>query len=177
MVKRELGTLPFVAEGLGVMTPDVTALRDSYHLPGMRVLQFAFDGNLANPHLPHKYLHNLVAYTATHNNNTSRGWSDSLSDSQQRTVWQYLARRPGGSHDIPTALIQLAWSSNATLAVSPLQDLLNLGTGACMNVPGQGEGNWRWRYADDMLTGFTLNGCERQQRAPAADCLLAFTHD
>lgn len=138
-MKRELGTLPFVAEGLGVMTPDVTALRDSYHLPGMRVLQFAFDGNLANPHIPHKYLHNLVAYTATQDKNTTSGWFDSLSDSQQRTVWQYLGRRPGGSHDIRTALIQLAWSFNAALAISLLQDLLNQGAGARRNVPGRRE--------------------------------------
>jgi 4-alpha-glucanotransferase len=152
-IKRELGALPFIAEDLGVITPDVVALCDAFQLSGIRVLQFAFDGNSANPHQPHKYLHNLVAYTATHDNNTSRGWFESLSDSQQRAVWQYLGRRPGGSYDIPAALIQLAWSSNATLAISPLQDLLNLGADARMNVPGRADGNWRWRCSEDMLTG------------------------
>jgi 4-alpha-glucanotransferase len=152
-IKREFGTLPFIAEDLGVITPDVVALRDAFQLPGMRVLQFAFDGNSANPHLPHKYLHNLVAYTATHDNNTTRGWFESLSDSRQRAVWQYLGRRPGGSHDIPAAMIELAWSSNAALAISPLQDLLNLGANARMNVPGRAEGNWRWRCSENMLTG------------------------
>jgi 4-alpha-glucanotransferase len=152
-IKRELGALPFVAEDLGVITPDVVALRDAFQLPGMRVLQFAFDGNSENPHLPHKYLHNLVAYTATHDNNTTRGWFESLSDSEQRVVWEYLGRSAGGSHDIPAALIQLAWFSNAALAIAPLQDLLNLGAEARMNVPGQAEGNWRWRCSENMLTG------------------------
>jgi 4-alpha-glucanotransferase len=152
-IKRELGALPFIGEDLGVITPDVVALRDAFQLPGMRVLQFAFDGNSANPHQPHKYLHNLVAYTATHDNNTTRGWFESLSDSQQRSVWQYLGRRPGESHDVPAAMIQLAWSSKAALAISPLQDLLNLGGGARMNMPGRAEGNWCWRYSENMLTG------------------------
>jgi 4-alpha-glucanotransferase len=152
-IKRELGALPFIAEDLGVITPDVVALRDACQLPGMRVLQFAFDGDSANPHLPQKYLHNLVAYTGTHDNNTTRGWFESLSDSQQRSVWQYLGRGSGGSHDVPAAMIQLAWSSNAALAISPLQDLLNLGGDARMNMPGRTEGNWRWRSSENMLTG------------------------
>jgi 4-alpha-glucanotransferase len=152
-IKRELGALPFIAEDLGVITPDVVALRDACQLPGTRVLQFAFDGDSTNPHLPQRYLHNLVAYTGTHDNNTTRGWFESLSDSQQRSIWQYLGRRPGGSHDVPAAMIQLAWSSNAALAISPLQDLLNLDGGARMNMPGRAEGNWRWRYSENMLTG------------------------
>jgi 4-alpha-glucanotransferase len=151
-IKRELGVLPFIAEDLGVITPDVVALRDACQLPGTRVLQFAFDGDSANPHLPQNYLHNLVAYTATHDNNTTRGWFESLSDSQQRSVWQYLGPRPGGSHDVSAAMIQLAWSSNAALAISPFQDLLNLGGEARMNMPGRAEGNWRWRFSENMLT-------------------------
>lgn len=151
-IKRELGALPFIAEDLGVITPDVVALRDACQLPGTRVLQFAFNGDSANPHLPHMYLHNLVAYTGTHDNNTTRGWFESLSESQQQTVWQYVGRSSDGSHGIPSTLIEMAWSSDAALAIAPLQDLLNLGAEARMNVPGQADGNWRWRCPEYMLT-------------------------
>lgn len=149
-IKRELGALPLIAEDLGVITPDVVALRDACQLPGMRVLQFAFNGDPANPHLPHNYSHNLVAYTATHDNNTTRGWFESLSNGQQGAVRQYLERPAGGRDDIPAAVIRQAWSSNAALAIAPLQDLLNLGSDARMNVPGRAEGNWGWRLPEDM---------------------------
>ncbi|MBV8072942.1 MAG: 4-alpha-glucanotransferase [Acidobacteriaceae bacterium] len=151
VMKRELGDLPFIAEDLGVITPDVTALRDMFEIPGTRVLQFAFDGNSANPHLPQNYVHNAVAYTATHDNNTTRGWFESLPEDQRQTIWRYLGRSSGASHDVPVALIELAWSSQAGLTVAPLQDLLNLGGEARMNVPGRAEGNWRWRCTEAML--------------------------
>jgi 4-alpha-glucanotransferase len=93
--KRELGALPFIAEDLGVITPDVTALRDSDYLPGMRVLQFGFDGNPENPHLPHNYVHNSVVSTGTHDNNTTHGWFETLPEQQRQTLWAYLRQEPG----------------------------------------------------------------------------------
>jgi 4-alpha-glucanotransferase len=150
-VKRELGTLPFIAEDLGVITPYVTALRDRYHLPAMRVLQFGFDGDPGNPHLPHNCPPNAVVYTGTHDNNTTRGWFEELPDSQRQNLWNYLRRSPGQDRDVAAALTQLAWSSPAALAIAPLQDLLNLGAEARMNVPGRADGNWRWRCTETML--------------------------
>jgi 4-alpha-glucanotransferase len=149
--RREFGGLPFIAEDLGILTPDVAALRDGYQLPGMRVLQFGFDGNPTNPHLPHNYVRNAVAYTGTHDNNTTRGWFEALPEDQKQIVWSYLRRSGGESRGIAAALIRLAWSSPAALAIAPLQDLVNLGPEARMNVPGRAEGNWGWRFAESML--------------------------
>jgi len=150
--KRELGNLPFIAEDLGLITPDVIELRDSQSLPGTRVLQFGFDGNPENPHLPQNYVHNAVAYTGTHDNNTTRGWFEALPEQQKQALWAYLRREPGRSREAAPELMRLAWRSPAALAIAPLQDLLNLGGTARMNVPGQAGGNWRWRVTDDMLS-------------------------
>jgi 4-alpha-glucanotransferase len=149
--KRELGALPFIAEDLGLITPDVIQLRDSQNLPGMRVLQFAFDGDPKNPHLPHNYVPNAVVYTGTHDNNTTRGWYEALPERQRQTLWTYLRRPPGESREAAPELMRLAWSSPAGLAIAPLQDLLNLGSSARMNLPGQPGGNWRWRLTDELL--------------------------
>ncbi len=151
-VQRELGSLPFIAEDLGLITPDVYALRDQSRVPGTRVLQFAFDGHSDNPHLPDNYIPNTVVYTSTHDNPTAREWYEELPDVQRRALWNYLKRPDGGSSDAAPALMQLAWSSAAALAIAPLQDLLNLGTEARMNVPGRAEGNWQWRCSGDMLS-------------------------
>jgi 4-alpha-glucanotransferase len=152
-VQRELGSLPFIAEDLGLITPDVYALRDQFHLPGMRVLQFAFDGHADNPHLPDNYVANAAVYTGTHDNPTTRGWYEDLPDDQRRNLWNYLKRPAGNSGDAAPALLELAWSSKGALAMAPLQDLLNLGNEARMNVPGRAGGNWRWRFTEDMLSG------------------------
>jgi 4-alpha-glucanotransferase len=151
-VQKELGSLPFIAEDLGVITPDVRELRDEFQVPGTRVLQFAFDGNADNPYLPRNFVHNTVAYTGTHDNATTRQWYDELPEYQRQNMWGYLNRPPGVSADAAPALMQLAWSSVAALAIAPLQDLLNLGSGARMNVPGRAEGNWRWRAQAEMLS-------------------------
>ena len=151
-VEKDLGTLPFVAEDLGLITPDVTALRDHLGLPGMRVLQFAFDGKADNPYLPHNYVPNTVVYTGTHDNATTRGWYEELSDAQQQSVWRYLGRARGAAAEVAPALMHLAWVSVAALAIAPLQDLLNLGNEGRMNVPGRADGNWRWRCTDEMLS-------------------------
>ena len=151
-VQRELGALPLIVEDLGVITPDVRALRDQFHLPGTRVLQFAFDGSSDNPYLPHNYVTNTVVYTGTHDNPATRGWFEDLPEDQRRNLWKYLKRPPGESGEAASALMGLAWSSVAALAMAPLQDLLNLGREARMNVPGRAEGNWRWRCTEDVLS-------------------------
>jgi 4-alpha-glucanotransferase len=151
-VQRELGGLPFIVEDLGMITPDVSALRDQFRLPGTRVLQFAFDGHSDNPYLPENYVTNTVVYTGTHDNNTTRGWLEELPDSQRQYLWRYLKRPASdGALGVP-ALMDLAWSSTAALAMAPLQDLLNLGGEARMNVPGRATGNWHWRCTEDMLS-------------------------
>jgi 4-alpha-glucanotransferase len=151
-VQQELGALPFIVEDLGVMTPDVTALRDEFHLPGTRVLQFAFDGPSDNPHLPQNYVTNAVVYTGTHDNPTTRGWFEELPDYQRQNLWKSLERQGGASDDAAPALMRIAWSSRAALAMAPLQDVLNLGTEARMNIPGRTDGNWRWRCTEEMLS-------------------------
>ena len=151
-VKKELNALPFIAEDLGSITPDVIALLDQFQFPGNRVLQFAFDGDLDNPHLPHNYVSNTVVYTGTHDNSTTRGWFDELADRQRQEVWSYLKRPAGENGEIAWELVRLAWSSRAALAIAPLQDLLNLGAEARMNHPGRAEGNWRWRCTEEMLS-------------------------
>lgn len=151
-LERELGALPFIAEDLGLITPDVSALRDRFGLPGMRVLQFAFDGSPDNPHLPENCPPNTVVYTGTHDNNTTRGWYQELSDAPRQNVWRYLGLPSIKEDQIAPALLRLAWSSSAKLAVAPLQDVLNLAAEARMNVPGRPEGNWRWRATDKMLS-------------------------
>jgi 4-alpha-glucanotransferase len=154
--EKGLGALPFIAEDLGVITPDVYALRDQFHLPGMRVLQFAFDGHSDNPYLPQNFVTNTVVYTGTHDNPPTREWFEELPNDQQQNLWKYLKRSPSASTEVAPALTELAWSSRAALAIAPLQDLLNLGREARMNVPGRAEGNWRWRATDNMLSDLSF---------------------
>jgi 4-alpha-glucanotransferase len=150
-VKRELGTLPFIAEDLGLLTPEVYTLRDQFQLPGTRVLQFAFDDHPENPHLPENYTPNTVAYTGTHDNPTSRGWYEEAPREIQQRVWRYCKRTAGHSDEVAKELIRVVWSSKAAVAMAPLQDLLNLGPEARMNVPGRAENNWRWRCTEETL--------------------------
>src|SRR5580658_5396299 len=172
-VQTELGHLPFIAEDLGVITADVQALRDQFSVPGTRVLQFAFDGHADNPYLPRNFVHNTVAYTGTHDNATTRQWYEELPDYQRQNFWSYLKRAPGTSADATPELMRLAWSSPAALAIAPLQDLLNLGSEARMNVPGRADGNWRWRVREDMLSSGAfqrlqdLTGSSKRSASPA----------
>jgi 4-alpha-glucanotransferase len=173
-LQTDLGHLPFIAEDLGMITADVQALRDQFRLPGMRVMQFAFDGHADNPYLPHNFIHNTVVYTGTHDNATTRQWYEELGDYQRQNLWSYLKRAPGPSADAAPELMRLAWSSPAALAIAPLQDLLNLGSEARMNVPGRADGNWRWRVREDMLSSQTfqrlldLTESSRRSVSPAA---------
>ncbi len=146
--QRELGELPFIAEDLGIITPDVYRLRDHFGIPGTRVLQFAFDGHADNPYLPNNYIHNTVVYTGTHDNLTTREWFDALPEEQRRNALPSIK----DSAEAPAALMRLAWNSVAALAIAPLQDLLGLGPEARMNLPGRADGNWRWRCAERMMS-------------------------
>jgi 4-alpha-glucanotransferase len=171
-VQRELGRLPFIAEDLGLITPDVQALRDEFQVPGTRVLQFAFDGHTDNPYLPQNFVPNTVVYTGTHDNAPTRQWYEELSGDQRQNLWSYLKRQPGDSAEAAPELIRLAWSSVAALSIAPLQDLLDLGTGTRMNVPGRADGNWRWRCPDTSLSSATfqwlqeLTECSKRSAAP-----------
>jgi 4-alpha-glucanotransferase len=137
--------LPFLAEDLGVITPDVDQLREQYNLMGMKVLQFAFD-DFKHDYLPHNYQHrNWACYTGTHDNNTSAGWYRSSDEATKHRFRVYVGR--DGS-DASWDLIRLAWSSIADWAIAPMQDILNLGSDGRMNIPGQAGGHWSWRMFD-----------------------------
>lgn len=144
-VERSLGPLPVIAEDLGLITPEVDALREELGYPGMRVLQFAYDGDPRNPHLPANHPRDSVAYTGTHDNDTALGWWRSASDEER-------VRAGGEGGEIHWRLIEAAFGSAASLAVVPLQDVLGLGSEARMNTPGTDVGNWRWRVREGALT-------------------------
>jgi 4-alpha-glucanotransferase len=142
-LREAFGCLPLVAEDLGVITPEVEALRDRFGLPGMRVLQFAFDGSPDNPHLPANHVRNSIAYTGTHDNDTTVGWYGSLDEHTRHNVHRILGCAP---EEVLQAMIRTAMDSVADMAVIPLQDLLALGPEARMNTPGTTLGNWRWGF-------------------------------
>ncbi|HEY5975505.1 MAG TPA: 4-alpha-glucanotransferase, partial [Geobacteraceae bacterium] len=149
-LRQTLGQLPIIAEDLGVITPDVEALRDRFQLPGMKILQFAFDSGPANAYLPHNFQPNCVAYTGTHDNDTTAGWYASLDDRQRKRVLAYLRCN---EQDVVRELIRTAFASVAAMAIVPLQDVLELDTSNRMNVPGVAGGNWGWRCAAGGYTG------------------------
>ena len=153
-LRAALGGLPIIAEDLGVITPEVEALRDGFNLPGMRILQFAFAGATEDRFLPHNFERNTVVYTGTHDNDTTRGWYTSASEQERDFCRRYLGR---DGRDISWDLIRLALSSVANVAVVPLQDVLDLGAEARMNLPGRASGNWGWRFVEGMLTGRMLD--------------------
>ena len=138
------GVLPLIAEDLGIITPEVDALRLAFGFPGMKILQFAFDGGEDNPYLPHNHERLSVVYTGTHDNDTTLGWFDSLDEKGKEQVNRHLA---GYRNEMPWQLIEAALDSVATLAVFPMQDLLSLGSSERMNTPGTTENNWRWRFS------------------------------
>ena len=159
-LRTQLRGLPFIAEDLGLITPDVERLRDQFGLPGMRVLQFAFSGDGDNPHLPHNFVRNAVAYTGTHDNDTVAGWHRTLDGPSRRQAHEYS---PELRANASWAMLRLAWASVATIAIAPAQDVLGLGREARMNVPGRPTGNWRWRLR------------ERVRSSPYFDRLAAVT--
>jgi 4-alpha-glucanotransferase len=147
-LQKDFPDLPLVAEDLGVITEDVTALRHEFSLPGMRVLQFGFDGKGNNPHLPHEYGLDTVGYSGTHDNDTTLGWYRSLDEGTRGQV-NFFLRTDWSS--MPEALLRALLGSAAPLAIVPLQDILALGSEARFNVPGTTGGNWRWRVAPGSL--------------------------
>jgi 4-alpha-glucanotransferase len=155
---RENCTLLFIVEDLGLITPDVYAFRDWFDLPRTRVPPFAFGGDSHNPYLPPNYIGNTVVYTGTHDNPTTRNRFEELPNDQRQILWSYLGREGGESREAAPALMGLAWSSVAALSMAPLQDLLNLGREACMNVPGPADGNWVWHCREDTLPDQTFEG-------------------
>ena len=163
-LRTELGAMPLVAEDLGLITDEVRALRDRFELPGMVVLQFAFDGSADNPHLPEHHRRNSVVYTGTHDNDTTVGWYASLESHARDVVHNLLGVGPTPA--VPEFLIDAAYGSNAALAVVPMQDLLNRDSGARMNTPGTVVGNWRWRFAWPDVPVTLAAACrERAQRS------------
>ncbi len=166
-VRAALGDLPIIAEDLGVITPGVELLRDEAGFPGMAVLQFAFGGGedwSENDFLPENLKVNQVVYTGTHDNETTRGWFADildrlknpkeleLSQAELEHIAKYI---PNLTEDkIAWNMLELAWRSRANLAVAPMQDLMNLGAEARMNLPGRLGGNWQWRYKTGALSGF-----------------------
>jgi 4-alpha-glucanotransferase len=142
------GTLPIIAEDLGVITQDVVDLRDGFHLPGMKILQFGFVSP-SDPFLPHNYTRNCVAYTGTHDNDTAVGWYKSAPEAERKYALHYL---DSDGSDFAWDLIRAVWSSVAVYAIAPMQDFLSLGTEARMNFPSRLGGNWEWRMAEEDMS-------------------------
>jgi 4-alpha-glucanotransferase len=132
-----------------LITLEVVALREAFNLPGMKVLHFAFDEDATHEYLPHNYERHCVAFTGTHDNDTSRGWYDSAPDETQDFCRRYLGC---ADDEIPWAMIKAIWSSVAEMAIAPMQDLLELGSEARMNFPSRAEGNWQWRLKSEQLS-------------------------
>ena len=142
-VARALGPVPIIAEDLGIITPDVEALRRKAGFPGMRILQFAFASDASDRYLPHHHEPDTVVYTGTHDNNTTAGWWAQASDHERQFARGYLAT---DGHDMPWTLIRAACASVADTAIHPMQDVLELPAECRMNHPGQSEGWWTWRF-------------------------------
>jgi len=148
VVKEKLGDLPIIAEDLGVITEPVKKMRDTFNLPGMKILQFAFASDPDDDFLPHNYPVNCVAYTGTHDNNTSLGWYEAAPERERDLCRRYLAR---SGQDIAWSLIRALWGSVAAWVLAPMQDFLSLGDWARMNYPGTASGNWSWRMHLDAI--------------------------
>lgn len=172
-IQSALGTLPFVVEDLGLVTPDVTALRRELGFPGMSILQFAFDSGPMNVYLPHNYDSQTVVYSGTHDNHTTIGWFRALPEWVRTNVQRYLGR--DGS-DIAWDLIRLAQSSVAELAIVPLQDVMRLDDDARMNFPGTPTGNWTWRYAPYQLHSGLADGLREITEAYGRSLDTAVSH-
>ena len=171
--------LPLIAEDLGVITPDVESLRDDFELPGMKVLQFAFDGEVNNPYLPENISgERWVVYTGTHDNATTLGWWQQLDDEGRHRI----SRRAPGAFEAPAwALFDMAFATTARLVVAPLQDLMHLDDQARFNTPGTSEGNWSWRLPrfdhalDGALKGYGERGAVWGRSLAGASALLTGT--
>jgi len=149
-VRSSLGDLPFIAEDLGMITQEVIALRQRLGIPGMRTMQFGFGDPGAHYHLPHRFETNCVAYTGTHDNDTTLGWWKSLErEDERRAVLAYVGEPEDGMN---WAFIRAVFDSVAKWAIVPLQDVLGLGSAARMNTPSRLDHNWNWRFQSGALT-------------------------
>ncbi len=160
--RARFGGLPFVAEDLGYITPDVIALRDEFDLPGMAILQFAFDPDARGPFLPYNHRRNLVVYTGTHDNNTTRGWYEEEAGPRMRAFFERYAGESGAEPH--WGMIRTAFASVADLVIVPHQDVAGLDGSARMNAPGTAGANWSWRLLPSQLDAAS---CERFQRLAA----------
>jgi len=173
VLRERLGDLPFIAEDLGVITPEVNALRDRLGVPGMKVLQFGFGDPGAHIYLPHNFGPNCVVYSGTHDNDTTLGWWQSgASAEEKRHAAEYFGHPPDG---INWAMIRAAFSSVARMSLVPVQDVLSLGSEARMNIPSRPDGNWGWRLEPGMLTNELADKlaalatvCDRVPQVPTA---------
>lgn len=169
-LRAAFGELPIIAEDLGVITPEVLKLRDRYNFPGMKILQFAFDAGLDERDLPHNHVRHGVVYTGTHDNDTTKGWYASRSETERKKMHAYLGTM---GDDGVGDLIRAALLSVADTAIIPLQDMLKLGSEARMNIPGTTYGNWEWRFTWDMiphdLAASVRSQVERYGRLPLGD--------
>ena len=147
-LNNSLGGLPLVAEDLGLISKQVHALRDEFHLPGMYILQFAYGGAVEFRFLPHNHIRNAVVYTGTHDNDTTLGWWQAITENERQFLRKY---DPFVDKEPVWHLIRTAWGSVADFAIVPMQDVLNLGSEARMNVPGTPSGNWTWRMTDEQM--------------------------
>jgi 4-alpha-glucanotransferase len=147
-VRAELGEVPLIAEDLGDISPEVYALRDDFGLPGMVVMQFAFDGNRANVHIPYLHRPNSIVYTGTHDNDTLKGWLEGMSGDTARHLKEYFAVEANSLMD---HLLRAALASTSQLCIVPMQDWLGLDNAARMNTPGTLGGNWSWRCLPEVL--------------------------
>jgi len=148
-VKKKMGELPIIAEDLGVITEKVIDMREAFNLPGMKILQFAFASDPDDDFLPHNYPVNCVAYTGTHDNNTTLGWYENAPERERDLCRRYLAR---SGQDIAWSMIRILWQSVAAWVLAPMQDFLSLGEWARMNYPGNPSGNWDWRMHPDAIS-------------------------
>jgi 4-alpha-glucanotransferase len=153
-IRKEFGEIPIIAEDLGVITPDVEELRDSFGLPGMKILQFAFDSGEANDYIPYNFIKNCIAYTGTHDNDTVKGWFEKAKPADRKYVLDYMDSSP---ETISEDFVRMAWASVANTAIVPMQDLLNLGNEARMNLPGTTVNNWKWRAKSDDFSADLAN--------------------
>ncbi len=164
-VRRKFPSMPFIAEDLGVITPDVTSARMRFGLPGMKILLFAFDGDYkTHPYLPENFTEDCVVYTGTHDNNTVRGWfEEEISDQAKENLFEYLGR-PVQAQEIPELFLKMAMMSKAHTAIVPIQDILGLGSQGRMNRPATTQGNWQWRLSpEDMTEDLTKQFLEMTQ--------------
>ena len=151
-LKKEFPDMPFWAENLGIITPDVEEMRKEMNLPGMLILHFAFDNPADNPYAPHNHTRDSVVYTGTHDNNTSRGWFENdATEKEIRNFASYIGREVMDGYIFTSEVTRLAVSSVADIAIIPMQDYLRLGADARVNIPSTASGNWSWRMSGDSL--------------------------